>query len=122
MDRGRCVDFRDPKENARFEFRFGFDPDLPQEGMRHLPKEGLDQIKPGTVLGRVNVGETIRSSSQVCTRLFGDVRRMIVQNNPNRRFGGIVGVHVFEQGNELPAAMSLLDSGHDVAIVQIQGG
>ena len=88
MHHRRRVDFRDPKENALFEFRLGFDPDLPQESVRHLPKECFDQIKPGTVLGRVNVGETIRSSGQVGARLFGDVSRMIVQNNPNRRFGG----------------------------------
>src|SRR5437867_7463496 len=120
MHHGSSIDLRDPAQNSFFEFGFGFDPDLPQEGMRHLAKERFHQIEPGAVLGRVNITKAVGSGCQVGTRLLGDVSRMIIQNNPDRHPGRIIGVQVFEQRDELPAAMSLLYPRYHVPVLQIQ--
>ncbi len=116
------IDFGDPAQNSLFEFGLGVHPDLPQERVRHLAKERFDQIEPRTMLGRVNITKAVGSRCQVGARLLGDVGRMIIQNNPNRHPGRIMGVQVFEQRDEFPAAMTLLDPRHDVPVMATSVG
>ena len=104
----RSIHLSNSKQDSLFEFRFGFDPDLPQKRARHLPKQGFHQIEPGAMLGRVNVREAVGPRCQVGARFFRDVRRVIVQDDPNRHSGRVVGIQILQQRDKLPAAMPLL--------------
>ena len=120
MYHGSRIDLGNPEEDSLFEFRFGFDPDLPQERVRHLAKKGLHQVEPQAMFGRVDVRETVRPTRQISARLLRDVRRVVVQDNSDRQLGRIIGVQIFEQRDKLPAPMSFLDSSHHMPVVQIQ--
>jgi len=46
MNNRLSVEFLEPLENAVAEFFPGLNPDVPQERVRHLTKECLDDIEP----------------------------------------------------------------------------
>jgi hypothetical protein len=54
--------------------------------------------------------------------LFRDVSRMIVEDQVNRRVGGIGRIKELEEFDELPAAMAVFDQGVDLAGQQIDAG
>jgi hypothetical protein len=120
MNHGCSVDFRDSQQDALAEFIPGSHPDMPKKGARHFAKEGLHNIEPRSVLWCQHVLETIGSGSQVGLSLFGNMRRMVVQNASKGAVGRIVLIEVFEQRDEFSAAMSPLNAGCDLALVQIQ--
>src|SRR5216684_5117521 len=64
--------------------------------------------------------KAIGAGSQVGLSLFGNVRRMVVQNDPYGAAGRVVLVEILEQSDEFPAAMSPLDTSCDMTLVQIQ--
>src|SRR5229473_3312671 len=64
--------------------------------------------------------ETVGAGSKEGSGLFGDMRRMIVQNDSNGAAGRVVLVEILEQSDEFPAAMSPLDTSCDMTLVQIQ--
>src|SRR5262245_51737736 len=70
--------------------------------------------------GSMNVLETIGPGGQKGPRLFGDVGRMIVQNQPNRVVGRVVGVEILQQGDKLPAPMAPFNVSRHMAGMQIQ--
>lgn len=73
MDNRIGIDLGDPFQDAVAEFFPGLHADVPQEGARHLPKEGFHDIQSRSVLGRQNVFESIRTRGQVSLCLFGNM-------------------------------------------------
>ena len=114
------VDFRDALENAAPEFLPGLNPDVLQEGARHLPKERLDNIQPRAVRGGQNVFESVGAGGQERLGFLREVRRVVVQNQANHTVRGVVVIQVLEQGDELPNAVTLLHPRRHVTIMQIQ--
>ena len=57
-----------------------------------------------------------------CFGLLGDVRGMIVEDQLDRRMGGIGGIEKLEEFNEFAAAVAILDQGMDLAGEQINAG
>ena len=70
-------------------------PDMAQERMRHLAKQGLHDIEPGPVSGRKHVFEPVGFAGQERAGLLGDTCRVIVQHQPDRTIGRIVTVQIF---------------------------
>src|SRR5271165_5125268 len=62
------------------------------------------------------------SASQALVSFLGDVRRMIVEDQLDRRVGRIGGVEELEEFNEFAAAVAVLDEGVDLAGEQIDAG
>jgi hypothetical protein len=54
--------------------------------------------------------------------LLGDVIRMIIQDEVDRRVGGIAFVEKFEKLDELPTAVALFDQGVNLAGNKVDAG
>ncbi len=108
---------------AVLELLFGCDADMAQHRAGELGEETLDEIKPGAVLGREDefeaAGRLLREPS---LGLLGDVRRMIVEDQLDRRMARIGGVEELEEFNEFAAAVAVLNESVDLAGEQIDAG
>src|SRR5271157_4636817 len=123
MDDGVSVEVVDCGHDAVLELLFGCDSDVAQDGAGELGEETLDEIEPGAVLGREDELEsTGRLLGEPSLGLFGDVRRMIVEDQLDRRMARIGGVEELEEFNEFAAAVAVLDEGVDLAGEQIDAG
>ena len=49
---------------------------MAEKSSGHLRKGRLHQVKPGPMLGRVDIDETVGSGGQIRHGFFGDVGRM----------------------------------------------
>src|SRR3984893_10913234 len=87
MNHGCGVDFRDSHPDALAEFIPGSHADMPKKGARHFAKESLDNIEPRSMLRCQHILETVGSGSQVGSSLFGNMRRMVVQNDSKGAVG-----------------------------------
>src|SRR5215468_974029 len=75
-----------------------------------LEKKPSTRVEPGTVFGSEHKGEAaVRLSGQPGLGLPRDVRRVIVQNDLDRRCGWVGRVENFEELDELATAMAVLD-------------
>ena len=95
---------------------------MPEKRSANLGEEGLHQIEPGPMLGRVDILKPVGTSRQVGPSLLGDMGRMVAQNDPDPGMRRIVGVQILEKGDEFLAPMPFLDPGDDLAGGEIQGG
>ena len=120
MDHWSGVDFRDSQQDALAEFLPRLHSDVPKKGAGHLAKEGLHDMEPRSMLRCRHILETVGAGSKEGSGLFGDMRRMIVQNDSDGAAGRVVLVEILEQSNEFPAAVSPLDTSVDMPLVQIQ--
>src|SRR6516165_8493355 len=78
------------------------DTDVAEHGARRFGEKTLDEVEPGTVFGSEHKGEAaVRLSGQPGLGLPRDVRRVIVQNDLNRRCGWVGRVENFEELDEL---------------------
>src|SRR5450759_3118046 len=93
---------------------------MPQKGAGHLPKERLHDIEPRSVFRCQHVLETVGAGSEKSSGLFGNVRRMIIQDDPDGAIRRVVWVEILEQGDEFAAAVPALNAGCDMALMQIQ--
>jgi hypothetical protein len=74
VDDGVSVDVVDGGQDAVSEFLLGRDPDVAQHGTCELGEEPLDEIEPGTVLGRGHESEAaVALLGELGVRLLGDV-------------------------------------------------
>ena len=62
-----------------------------------------------------------RTDGQIFARFLGDMGRMMIKNNANRRILRIMRISVFEKRNEFPAAVTWLNIGDHLATVEIKG-
>ena len=85
---------------------------MAQPGAGELGKETLDQIEPGAMGWREGEFETVcRLLRNPGSGLFGNVRRMIVEDQLDRRVDRIGGIEELEEFDELAAAMTVSDQG-----------
>ena len=88
-----AVEFIHGGDDAILEFLFRCDTDMAQHRSGEFGEETLDEIEPGTVCRRKNEFEAAgRLFGEPGLGLFGNVRRMIVENQPDRRVGRIGGI------------------------------
>jgi hypothetical protein len=94
VDNGGGINFGDAFENSGFEFFPRLDSNMSQEGPGHLAEERLDDVEPRAVFGRQDVLESVGVGCQKGSRLFGEVRGMIVQYDPDLAMRRIPGIEV----------------------------
>jgi hypothetical protein len=96
---------------------------LAQDRAGELGEEALHEVEPGAALGRENEREAARRlSGEPSSGFFGDMRRVVVQDQPDRRAGRVSGIEKLEEFDELAAAMAVFDQGVDLAGEQIDPG
>lgn len=95
MDNGLAVEIVQVCHDPLFEFGFRSHPDAAQDRARHLREEALDQVEPGAVLWREDEAEAaLTLGGEPFVGFLGHVRRMIVQDDLDRRIGRISGVEL----------------------------
>ena len=93
MDDGIAVEVINGGDDAVLEFLLGCDADMAQHRAGELGEETLDEIKPGAVLGREDEFEAAGGLlGEPSLGFLGDVRRMIVEDQLDRRVSRIGGV------------------------------
>ena len=91
-----------------------------QDRAGKLREEALDEVEPGAVLGREGECEAARRlSSKPGLGFSGNMRRMVVQDQLDRRVGRVSGIEKLEEFDELAAAVALPDERVDLAGEQI---
>jgi hypothetical protein len=117
------IEFVHGSHDAVLEFLFGFDADVAQHRAGELREEALDEIEPGSVLGREGEFEaTFGLVGEPCPGLLGDVRGMIVEDQLDLRMGRVGSVEELEKFDEFAAAMAVPDEGVDLAGQEIDAG
>src|SRR5712675_2638211 len=90
---------------------------MAQDRAGELGEEALDEVEPGAVLGREGEREAARwLSGEPGLGFSGDVRRVVVQDQLDRRTGRVSGIKELEEFDELAAAMAVFDQGVDLAV------
>mgnify|MGYP007072815997 CR=1 FL=1 len=82
----------------------------------------LDEIKPGSMLGRMNILESSGTCGEEGHGLLRDVRGMVVENHANNGLGRIVSINLPEQIDELDATVPILGMSKDMARVKVDTG
>ena len=96
---------------------------MAQDRTGELGEEALDKVEPGAVLGREGEREAARRlSGEPGLGFFGDMRRVVVQDQLDRRTGRVSGIKKLEEFDKLAAAMAVFDQGVDLAGEQIDPG
>ena len=67
-----------------------------------------------------HVLETVGSGSQAGSSLFGNMRRVVVQNDSEGAVGRIMLIEILEQRDEFSAAMLPFHAGCDMTLMQVQ--
>ena len=80
--RGR-VDLLEILVNSVYQLLLAVYTDSAEHRTRHFAELILDQIQPRAVLRREHKDESLGHSLQIAARLFGDVRGMVVQHQPD---------------------------------------
>ena len=107
-----AIEFIHGIHDAVLEFLFGYPADVAQHRAGELGEEALDEIEPGAVLGREGELEAAgRLLGEPSFGLFGDVCRMIVEDQLDRRVSRISGIEELEEFDEFAAAVAVLDEG-----------
>ena len=110
MNDGIAVEIIHGGHEAILEFLLGCDADVAQDGAGEFGKEALDEIEPRAVLGSESKFEAVCGlTGEPGSGLFGDMRRMIVEDQLDRRLGRIGVVEKLEEFDEFAAAMAILD-------------
>src|SRR5450631_1226442 len=90
---------------------------------QELGQEALDEVEPGAVLGREGKREAAyRLSGKPGLGFSGDMRRVVVQDQLDRRTGRVSGIKKLEEFDKLAAAVAVFDQGVDLAGEQIDPG
>jgi hypothetical protein len=77
-----------------------------QDRAGELGEEAFDEVEPGAALGRESEREaTRRLSGEPSSGFFGDMRRVVVQDQPDRGTGRVSGIEKLEEFDELAAAV-----------------
>ena len=74
------------------------------------------------MLGRQHVLKPIGPTGQIEAGFFGYVRRVVVQNDPDRAIRRIVVVKILEERNKFAASVPPFDASCDMAFMEIQRG
>ena len=83
---------------AVLELLLGGDADVAQDRTRELGEEALDEVEPGAMLGREGeLKPPSRLLGNPSSRLPGDMRGMIVEDQMDRRVGRVGGSEELEE-------------------------
>jgi hypothetical protein len=118
-----AIEFVHGCHDAILEFLFGCDADVAEHGAGELGKETLDEVEPGAMLGRE--GELKAASKlvgQPSLGLLGDMGRVIIKDQPDRRMGRIGSVDKLEKFDKFATAVAILDESVNLAGEQINIG
>jgi hypothetical protein len=109
--------------DAILEFLFGGDTDVAEDGAGELGKKALNEIEPGAVLRCEGEFEAAGGLiGEPSSGLLGDVGRMIVEDQLNRRMGRIGGIEKLKEFDKFAAAMAIPDQGVNLTGEQIDAG
>jgi len=123
MNEGVLIEIIHGGDDAIFEFLFGRDADVAQDGVGEFGEETLDQVEPRAVFGREDEFETVRGLPRdPGFRLFGDMRRVIGEDHIDRRMGRIGGVEQRGEFDEFATTMLVLDQGVHLAREEVDAG
>ena len=90
---------------------------------RHFGEEALDQIEPGAVLWGEHKGEaSFRLRGHPGFGFLRDVRRVIVEDQPDGGVHRIGGIKLSEEGDELARTVSIFDTGMYATRQQVDPG
>ena len=95
---------------------------MAQERAGHLGEGHFNQVEPGAMLRCMDILKATRPCCQVGHGFLGNMRAVVIEDNPNSRIGWIVFIQALEQLDELTAAMALFHFSEDMPIVQIERG
>ena len=123
MNDGILVEVVHGSHDAILEFLFGGDTDVAEHGAGELGKKALNEIEPGAVFRCEGEFEAPGGlPGKPGSGLLGDVGRMIVEDQFNRRMGRISGIEKLQEFDELAAAMAIPDQGVNITGEQIDAG
>src|SRR5450631_4685670 len=84
---------------------------MAQDRACELGQEALDEVEPGAVLGRESKREAAyRLSGKPGLGFSGDMRRVVVQDQLDRRTGRVSGIKKLEEFDKLAAAVAVFDN------------
>ena len=96
---------------------------LAQSRAGELGEETLDQVRPGAVLGcKGELEAALGLGGEPSFRLPGDLRRMIIEDQLDRRIRRIGGVEELEEFGVRDCGYSIFNQGIDFAGEQIDPG
>src|SRR5262245_25072405 len=117
------IDVLDAGHDAFLELQLRCDADMAQDRAGELGEEALDEVKPGTMLGRKGELEAAGGpGGEPSSGFSGDVRGVIVEDQLDRGAGRISGIEELEEFDELSAAMAISDESVDLPGEQIDPG
>src|SRR5208337_533965 len=91
-----------------------------QDRACHLREEAFDQVEPGAVLWREDEAEAaITLSGEPLVGCLGHMRRMIVQDNLDRRVGRVGRIELLEETDEFARAVAVFDAGMNLSGEQV---
>src|SRR5271169_1011064 len=96
---------------------------MAQHRTGELGEEALDEVQPGAMLGSKSELEPAgRLLGEPGSRLPGDMRRMIVEDQVDRRMRRVGRVDELEELDKLTAAVPILHQGMHLAGQQVDAG
>jgi hypothetical protein len=105
------------------EFKFGGDTDVAEDGAGELGKKALNEIEPRAVFRCEGEFEAAGGLiGEPGSGLLGDVGRMIVEDQLDRRMDRIGGIEKLKELDERTAAMAIPDQGVNLTGEQIDAG
>ena len=117
------IEVIDELDDALLQLVFRVDADVTEDRAGSFGEEPLYEVEPGAVLGSEHKGEALLGlSGEPSPGFLRDVRRVIVENDLDRGFGGISPVEDFEELDELPTAMAILDQRVHLTGEQVDAG
>ena len=102
------------------QFLLAGDTDAPQHASRHFAEHGFHNVQPGAVFWREDEFESVRVKTEPSLRLFGNVRRVIVEQETNPGLRPIAFVQFAKQSDEVCAGAVVADDLSDAARVEIK--
>ena len=112
MDDGVAVEVVEIGGDAVFEFGLGCDADMAEHRAGHFGKEALNQVEPRAVFrGEYEAKAFHRLGREPGPGFFGDVGRMIVEDQFDGGLRWIGGIELLKKSDEFARAVAVFDAG-----------
>jgi hypothetical protein len=114
------VDVLEVQVDAIDQFLLAGDADTPEHASRHFAEHGFHDVQPGTVFWREDELKSVRVKTEPALCLFGNVCRVVVEQEANPRLRRIAVVQFAQQSDEVHAGVAVADDLRDAACVEIK--
>src|SRR5450755_3175552 len=114
------IDLLEVKMYTFNQLLFGFDADAPQHAARHFAEHGFNDAQPRAVLGGEDKLKSLRMKTEPSSRLFGNVCRVVVEQEANPGLRGIAFVKLAQQCDEIHTGVVIADDLRDSASVEVE--